>query len=172
MSSKYREQHERIKRWWTRIERLDSGRRHDAASENYVDEIYAFFMNCYHLKDWIKHDTELADSIRQAVETYINGQPTLKLCADICNSVKHLTLKSSRSRESPKFGRKKYALKLGAGPPIISLKYYIETTNGLIDGFQLASQCVDAWDAFLIRHGLLGNPEGEHEPDRDSTSGG
>ena len=54
--SKYQEQYDRTKRWYDRLTAIDQGRAHDMASDHYVDEIYAFFLNCYHLKDWIKND--------------------------------------------------------------------------------------------------------------------
>src|SRR5262245_60194522 len=89
MTTSYREQYDRMKRWYDRFVALDQGRPHDVPSDNYLDEIYAFFMNCYHLKDWIIHDiTALPDE--KVVETYINSSHPLKLCADICNSLKHL----------------------------------------------------------------------------------
>ena len=54
MAAKHREQYDRMMRWYARMKATDSGREHAVASDNYVDEIYAFFLNCYHLKDWIK----------------------------------------------------------------------------------------------------------------------
>ena len=154
MPALYREQYDRMKRWYDRFAALDQGRSHDVPSDNYLDEIYAFFMNCYHLKDWIKNDTAVAVAIQQAVEPHINSSRQLKLCADICNSLKHLRLTSSRSGENPAFGRKQFGLALGTGPTAINLKYEIDTTGGAIDAFQLATECLDAWDTFLSANGL------------------
>lgn len=154
MAALYREQYDRMKRWYDRFVALDQGRSHDMPSDNYLDEIYAFFMNCYHLKDWIKHDGTLAPTVQRAVEPYINSSRPLKLCADICNSLKHLSLISSRSGENPAFGKKQFGLALGTRPTTINLKSEIDTTNGAIDAFQLATECVDAWDTFLAANGL------------------
>ena len=155
MPAKYREQYDRMKRWWERFKNLDEGRPHDADSDNYVDEIYAFFINCYHLKDWIRQDNGVAQSVRDNVEEYINQNRSLKLCADICNALKHLLLtRSPRSGEEPEFGKKQYGLKLGAAPATISLKYQVDTSKGPIDAFQLATGCVKAWDDFLNTNGL------------------
>ncbi|MGH2362744.1 MAG: hypothetical protein ACRDGM_19635 [bacterium] len=152
--AKYQEQYDRMKRWYARFAALDQGRRHDVESDNYVDDVYAFFMNCYHLKDWIKRDSAVAPAIQQSVEGHINANRPLKLCADICNSLKHLSLTSHRSGESPAFGKKEYGLTLGAEPSTIKLKYQVDTAAGLIDAFQLATECVDAWDTFLSGNGL------------------
>jgi hypothetical protein len=154
MAAAYREQYDRMRRWYSRFVAFDQGRPHDAPSDNYLDEVYAFFMNCYHLKDWIKHDSMVAATIRQAVEPHIDSNRPLRLCADICNSLKHLRLTSSRSSESPSFGKKQFGLALGTTPTTIKLKYEVDTTVGPIDAFQLATDCVDAWDTFLIANGL------------------
>jgi hypothetical protein len=154
MAATYREQYDRMKRWYDRFVTLDQGRPHDVPSDNYLDEIYAFFMNCYHLKDWIKNDGTVATTVQQAVEAHINSSRPLKLCADICNSLKHLRLTSSRSGESPAFGKKRFGLAFGTAPTSINLKYEVNTTTGPIDAFQLATDCIDAWDAFLTANGL------------------
>ena len=154
MSAQYSEQYDRMKRWFNRFVALDQGRLHDVPSDNYLDDIYAFFMNCYHLKDWIKHDGTVAPAVQQSVEHHINLSHPLKLCADICNSLKHLRLTSSRSGENPAFGKKHFSLALGTGPATINLKCEIDTSAGAIDAFQLATECVSAWDTFLSENGL------------------
>lgn len=151
----YHEQYDRVKRWYVRIEAIDQGRTHVLASDNYLDEIYAFFLNCYHLKDWIKSDGTVPTKVQQAVEGYLSANRSLRLCADICNSLKHLHLTSKRSGESPAFGKKQFAVTLGPGiPTTISLKYEVNTTRGSEDAFKLATECVSAWDTFLSRNGL------------------
>jgi hypothetical protein len=141
----YHEQYDRMRRWYDRFSAVNDGRLHDVQSENYLDEIYAFFQNCYHLKDWIKNDSLVPSNIRASVESSINSNRALSICADICNSLKHLQLKSDRSGENPTFGKKLYAVTVGPGFPItISLKYEVETNSGPIDAFVLATECVTA----------------------------
>ncbi len=154
MAAVYREQYDRMRRWYDRFVALDQGRPHEVPSDNYLDEIYAFFMNCYYLKDWIRNDNTVAAPVQQSIEAHINSNRALRLCADICNSLKHLRLTSSRSGENPVFGRKQFGLALGQGPPTISLKYEVDTTTGPIDAFSLATECVDAWDSFLMANGM------------------
>jgi hypothetical protein len=150
----YSVQYDRMQRWHNRFGKLDRGRPHDMPSEDYLDEIYAFFQNCYHLKDWIKNDGTVTQNVRDAVETYINSNRSLRLCADICNALKHLSLRNSRSGEEPEFGTKRFKLNLGRGQPTISLKCEVETTAGKVDAYQLASDCMDAWKTFLLSNGL------------------
>jgi hypothetical protein len=47
----WREQYDRMVRWYDRFETIVLGRPHVMAGDNYVDEVYAFFQNCYHVKD-------------------------------------------------------------------------------------------------------------------------
>ncbi len=154
MSTTYVKQYERVKRWYDRFSALNNGRTHDSFSENYVDDIYAFFQNSYHLKDWIKNDSAVPVAIQNAVEPYITSTRCLRLCADICNSSKHLSLTNPRSNEAPAFGAKHYGLNLGAGSQKIQLKWEVDTSNGPIDAFQLARECIDAWEVFLTSNGL------------------
>src|SRR5947207_1069449 len=105
----YREQCDRMQRWHGRFAAINQGRVHDVSSAHYLDDIYAFFLNCYYLKDWIKQDPTVAAATRQEVEAFIDSSRPLRLCADICNALKHLHLTGSRSGESPSFGSKHFA---------------------------------------------------------------
>lgn len=53
---KYEEQFERVKRWYERFRRINEGTSHEKNTEYYHDEVYAFFVNCFHVKDWILND--------------------------------------------------------------------------------------------------------------------
>lgn len=52
---KFEEQYERVKRWYQRVEAITFGMAHNKNTDFLQDEVFAFFINCYHLKDWIKH---------------------------------------------------------------------------------------------------------------------
>jgi hypothetical protein len=90
----WREQYDRVKRWRARL-----GER-TGVEDRRVDDFYAFFSTCFHLKDWLKQDNSLPESVRADVETHVNATFWLKLCADLANGSKHLEL--SRPRVDPK----------------------------------------------------------------------
>lgn len=148
------EQYERMLRWYGRFRNLTEGRNHTIASENYVDEIYSFFLNAYHMKDWIKNDPSLQQSVRENAETYVNSNRDLRVAADVANALKHLDRNSDRSGENPNFGAKEYGLALG-GTPRISISYKINVVSGSLDAYTLATGCVEAWRKFLTQHNLL-----------------
>ena len=145
---KYPEQWERIRRWYLRFEETSQGKLHDKQSDFYQDDVYAFFMNCYHLKDWIKNDPT-AFALSAKVETFISNVPEMALCADICNGLKHLVLTKPRSPENPRFGKRLFKVGVGTQPTTIDVEYTIDTESGPIDAFNLATKCMEAWQAFL-----------------------
>lgn len=147
-SSKYQEQLNRVKRWYDRFKEINTGKIHDRESDSYQDEVYAFFMKCYHLKDWIKNDIKISD-MAERVESFIAGNEALSLCADICNGIKHLKLTKPRSGQNPRFGQRQFSVELGGQPTKISVKYTINTNTGPRDAFELATQCIEAWDNFI-----------------------
>lgn len=67
---KYQEQFERMKRWYERIKKIEQGRPHNLPSDHYHDEVYAFFMNCYHLRDWIEKDKTVEPRDKGKVRTF------------------------------------------------------------------------------------------------------
>ncbi len=56
MTDTYSVQLHRVKRYLQRFEEIGSGKAHNQSTPDYDDDVYAFFQNCYHLKDWIKND--------------------------------------------------------------------------------------------------------------------
>ena len=127
----------------------DQGRRHDMGCEYYRDETYSFFVNCYHLKDWLINDSDFPGG-QTDVENYINAHQELQLCADICNAHKHLRLdKPPRSTENPRVGDQKINLNLKDGEPTIKIKFTIYTVSGPRDAFELATRCLELWKEFV-----------------------
>ena len=148
-SSKYLEQFNRVKRWYQQFVLIDQGRPHDRPSDFYQDQVYAFFQNCYHLKDWIIKDTSVGPT-KKDVEDFINCHRELKLCADICNSSKHLVLdRLPRSNEDPQFGQRKFKVAVGSGATTISVEYIIDASEGPYDAFKLATKCLELWEKFI-----------------------
>lgn len=146
----YIEQYERVKRYYQRFEELDEGKPHDKKTEYYIDDIYAFFINCYHLKDWILHDVNLPSTKRDSVEDYITNSKPLSLSADICNAKKHMVLDYSRSGKFPETGPKGFSLTLGSAHPTIKVKMSVVLSDQTtLDAFGLATNCVKEWERFL-----------------------
>jgi hypothetical protein len=152
---KYLEQYERMQRSYDRFREINS-RLADKVSSDYEDDVFAFFMHCYHLKDWVKNEASVKSrmpNIGTDVERFINESEALSLCTDLCNSLKRLELKRSSSGERPTFGLRQYHHRLGLGSGgSIRLEWLVERNNKPpIDAFKLATERIAEWDKFLQR---------------------
>ena len=155
MTDKYLEQYERMQRSYDRFLEIKPGLT-DKISSDYEDNVYAFFLHCYHLKDWVKNDTSVKSrmpNIGTDVERFINESEALGLCTDLCNSLKRLELKRSSGGERPTFGLRQYHHRLGLGSGgSIRSEWLVERNNKPpIDAFELATDCIAEWDKFLKR---------------------
>jgi len=153
---KHQEQFDRTKRWYERIKKIDQGKPHNLSFVNlppkyFYDEVYAFFINCYHLKDWILYDDTVKPLDKGKVEPFMKKEDCMKLCRDICIGIKHLDPQSRTwSGQVPAFTGREFPVSLAGGPePIIGVKFSIETKKGTIDAFELASECVRKWEEFI-----------------------
>lgn len=156
--TKYVEQLERVRRYYNRFKGINDGIEHTSSTDYYVDDVYAFFQACYHLKDWLKNDGSYTVHTDQEIENYVSKTIALSICADICNGLKHLVLDSRRgprSGDEPKMGRTNVELTVTATlsgpkvPPRISIKYEIQHAGKKLDGFQLATEALTAWTSFV-----------------------
>jgi len=148
---KYEEQFERVKRWYNRFFEITFGMAHKRNTEFYQDEVYAFFINCYHLKDWIINEKSVKNkNKKQKLEDFINNNECMSLCADICNGLKHLELsRNIRTGIQPEFKDRKFELELGGAEAKIVVKYNIITSKGNKDAFLLATDCKEKWEEFI-----------------------
>lgn len=73
-----------------------------AQREEYLDFLYAFFQNCWHLKDWIRHDRTAPQSLKDAANRIRKRQEqitSIDLAVDLANRTKHLELKQTPRRD-------------------------------------------------------------------------
>ncbi len=150
--TEYSNQFIRMERYLKRFYEIRTGRDHDHDSEYYLDEVYSFFLNCYHLKDWLIHDPAFPANAAE-IEGFINLNVDLQICADICNGHKHLKLSRPRSAESPKMGTTKFFVGLGSGQPTIGANYTVDTASGPRDAYALAERCTELWRSFILSKG-------------------
>ena len=146
------DQYQRMVRWYKKFEEIDRGKIDNAPDYfSYHDVVYAFFQNCYHLKDWIINDARRSLS-KDLVEQFIEKNECMRICADICNGTKHLKLEKSRSAKSPRLEPFSIMIQLSEKGQIHKIKYSIDTTAGSFDAFKLASECVEKWEEFIEKN--------------------
>ena len=154
--SNYQSQINRAKRYYSRFKQINDGREHDSFSETYFDDIYTFFMHCYHIKDYLKNDPGYTTHTNQEIEDYISNTPSLALSADICNGMKHLNFnRPPRSGSIPDADSGKIELKFtdsldGSKTDIkVSCKVIIKHDGSEKDAFDVATDAMNAWDSFI-----------------------
>ena len=143
----YLEQYRRVKRYFERFRIINDGKAQWTDSLDNLDDIFSFFIHCYHLKDWIKNDPRSGIE-RSKVEKFVHSNESLKICGDLTNGVKHLTI------DQPKVGQgalvKGSHLQLTIGKEIkLQVKYDIEANGELHDAFTIAKEAIKLWEKFL-----------------------
>ena len=165
--SDWEKQWRRVHRWYDRFRVIEAGFEQTKAADFYEDEVWSFFQNCYHLKDWLKNDPASGISTNE-VEGYVEQSENLKLCGDLANGSKHLTITHPRFDANTKVSKRitTFAPTVIVGPPehvaasvepaapVIAMIYGIEANGGTRDAFALATACVKEWETFLSSKGL------------------
>ena len=142
--AKFQDQFARVRRFLQRIQT------HNRSATDYDDDMWAFFQNCWHLKDWIKHDPEVPLDVRNTIEKDAQGSSELMVCADLANASKHLFLTTPRI--GAKHSHKNYRVVIGGQSKV---EYFIDVGDGSkIDGVALAHRCIAAWESILNKRNL------------------
>ncbi len=122
--------------------------------EEYEDFLYAFFQNCWHLKDWILSDAGAPKGLREAVRK-MDEQSTivpLMLCSSVANGSKHL-----RSGRDPKRRAKTVGeILIDIDPKGDSQTFYtykVVDDNGTShEAIALARQALDEWEKIIRKN--------------------
>lgn len=147
----YREQFERVQRWYERFRAVAEGNAPIQTYAHVLDEVHAFFQNCFHLATWIRNDDSVDKAARDAVESFVTKNEPLARCANIANGTKHHILRAPTSSQDPHIARNDINVDLNVG---VKYRFWVASTTGEQDAFELATDCVRAWETFLQRHSL------------------
>jgi len=152
----WRDQWARVQRWYGRFRKTNDGRPHERESDFYQDEVYAFFQNCHHLRDWLINDSA-SGLVEADLEVFVKSSDNLKLCGDLANGSKHLQLKTTWTGDkTTAFGRRMFRVHLGGtAAPIIGAQYTVESGGRTYDAFEVATACIAEWEAYLKGKRLL-----------------
>jgi hypothetical protein len=170
------EQFERIKRWKKRIDEFRYSNNTEDEINNQLDFIYAFFVNCYHLRDFLTYSRMFPDDkeiipddekivSNEVVQSFIHSNIEMQICRDICNESKHCFLTNPSIGEIDPETNKKQAtgfsgviLRKEYDPfqeilkydnPIRNIKYIVMANNKNYEVFELADKCVKLWEKFI-----------------------
>ena len=148
------------------LEKVRSNRNRDL--DEYEDDVWNFFQNAWHLKDWVKNDSELEQRYRDAVGDDVSAIEVLQICADLANRSKHLRL----TRKWLDADISERATHIYAGTAYLSsngkqtntpgygeFRFMICTDDGRVfDVIQLAEQIANEWRFLLAKYGIRLEP--------------
>ena len=145
---KFYEQYLRMLRYYKKLRGITTKRVQFSFTENEWDTIYAFFINCYHLKDWIINDPTLQID-KKTVEDYISKSDSLSICADICNGLKHLKLTKPRYPKKTILGKQVHATINNGDKTSEERRFIVEENGKPSDGVYLSMDCIYLWRNFI-----------------------
>ena len=139
---RYIEQLKSTRRWYKKLELIYHDELESADVLEKKDIIFAFFQNCYHLKDWIKNDPSLEIN-KQIVEDFIKGNLCFTICGAVCVGSKHLEITDGRFKEYETIGTN-YVL--GDNK---KHTFSIIYDKKRIDVKKIAAECMEKWEKFI-----------------------
>jgi hypothetical protein len=146
----YIQQYQRVRRYLGRIQDQDR------ESTDYEDDLWSFFQNCWHLKDWLINDDdvspELRDQLEHKLSHSLSSYANLSICADLANRTKHIKLRNAWA-DSQARGDIKLDFTEEATPT--RLEYRITSDdNTEHSALEVARQAVEEWRRILADHAL------------------
>jgi len=164
----YPEQLARIRRFLDRLEKLSVNEELELPTERqeeYEDMLYAFFQNCWHLKDWIRNDATAPSTLKDDIESHCKHYQSLMLCADVADGTKHLTFdKQKRTNKGHRPGGKikpeimiRFTESFATGESTsegVRYQYRITDNAGnSFDALDLAKRAVSDWETLITTNG-------------------
>lgn len=126
--------------------------------ERGIDTIYTFFQNCFHLKDWMKEDSDIRILVSSKdIEDFVNQDSYLTICADLCNGSKHSRLKYNiRQDKDTDVEATCYVLRQEEDLEELSVSgaFLVICSGREYDALELAKSCIERWDDFIAKYGL------------------
>ncbi len=142
----WREQFARVERWYQKTQKISRTR--VAVDTEDLDILFAFFLNCWHLYDWLKNSEALP---AETIEDFFRKNDHMKFCYDICIGTKHLKI------DNPKAGLNRLVM----GREYVGGKIgYVSTQMILFKGggrrmTLMADNCMSEIKSFLRESKLL-----------------
>jgi len=157
MDTRYKEQWARLKRWYLRLEENRAGSK--APPDRQLDDLYAFFLNCYHFKDWLIESRPQLKVKIEALYDSTKGNDPLKIAADIANSLKHVKATHNPRFNTPasvvgqnvrinlegpvRFGQRNQLI-----PVSTQYSWAIQFGGKVLDAYIIAGFCIDRLKEF------------------------
>ena len=115
-----------------------------------MDDLHHFMQDCWHLKDWIKHDP--ATGAANTIESAVSQHRSLRIVADLANGAKHYSL--NRPREGARIISQGVTAHLGQAKAI-DVPIVVELSSGLtLTMHEIIADAYRDWRLVLAEVGL------------------
>lgn len=159
-----KEQFDRIKRWYSRLKNLEDIKKFPTKEESlhvrneYLDIAYAFFMNCYHMSDWIAKNRTGIKTMEDPF-LYAKNSNYIKFSYDICIASKHLKINRAIVDKDISLERVFHQGAGSAKKSIRNMEYVAKYKDclGNIHSMKLidiATNCISEWERFFKDEGI------------------
>lgn len=145
------EQIERTRRYLERVRQIYAGvPDRDDARLYYGDDVESYFIHCHHILDWAEWLNTVGVS-RADLQTYVNANPELRICADLCTGAKHCNVTNLRTQHRPRIlSIRRTTQPASDGEMVTTMRFNIFADGQTIDALELAEACMDLWDEFVL----------------------
>jgi len=137
----YRDQLARAARFFQRIDHPSGD------NATFQDDMWAFFQNCWHVKDWVRSDPRLSRAQKDAICDLAHQCKELMMCKNLCNGAKHL-------RPKPGATHRCVDITIAPDEPIKMDSIIDDGSGNLLSGVELAHICLHEWMRIFAAQGL------------------
>lgn len=137
-----------------RVEAIYRGRPEPEGTAGALYDLFAFFVNCYHLCDWIDQDPDVPQLVSDGARRLVSTSDELKICGDLANRSKHSALARPAKTGDKSTGPTSNDVTIVVGQDDVRHAFRVSSGETERDALALATACVASWRDFLEQHDL------------------
>ncbi len=124
-------------------------------TEAHDDAVYHFFMDAWHLKDWVANDPAVPEEKRAKIEGMALAYPTLKAAQAFANGAKHLELRDDGPPEhaATAFVERELIVAIARPNNVRNVHRYL-VDGTMMTATEIADRVLNDWDNLIARLGL------------------
>src|ERR1017187_7568493 len=138
---------------FARVMRL-CGRRYapQPNERQFQDDMFSFFMHCFHLQDWVEGDPVAPKASKRKVRQALAQSKLFPICRDIAVGSKHLHIADPKSGQVARYAYVEMTVKTDDKRPDFDVIFDDGHGNAL-SGLALALNCANEWRLILKQSG-------------------
>jgi len=148
MMSDFVEQYTRVLRHYIQLKSVYNPELKAWSTAERTDCVVNFFINCFHLKDWILNDKKFKKKFNVDVEKYIKNK-YFNICRYFCHGSKHLTLIRRYRSNTTKINSISTQVKIQSDKITSGSQYTVNYRGKRYDVLEVGTICINRWRDYL-----------------------